>query len=196
MPSEAVDLLTKCDPDAWRRTLACRHRDELPFDAAIVAATTPIMLDTTVYLDALRPSGLPGPIQALLARNIVLHCAIACAELAVSIGHLDPAHPKTLAHRAPLVEIMRRMAPTRIIAPPANAWTEAALIAGILARIQGYAREARRTLLNDALMLLTAITAGAVLISRNIRHMDLLLRFRPDARLLFYDRPVSPSSTA
>ncbi|HET6237020.1 MAG TPA: hypothetical protein VFE41_18960 [Acetobacteraceae bacterium] len=38
-------------------------------------------------------------------------------------------------------------------------------------------------------MLLTAMEAGATLISRNVRHMDLLLRFRPDARGLLYDRP-------
>jgi hypothetical protein len=30
-----------------------------------------------------------------------------------------------------------------------------------------------------------------VLISRNIRHMDLLLRFRPDAQVLLYDRAVT-----
>jgi hypothetical protein len=77
-----------------------------------------------------------------------------------------------------------------VVAPSADAWTEAAIIAGILARIQGYAREARRAVLHDALMLLTALEAGAALISRNVRHMDLLLRFRPDAQVLLYDRPV------
>ena len=148
------------------------------------------MLDTTVYLDALKAPGLPEAIAAIVVRNVVLHCAIACAELAISTGHLDPAHPATAAHRAPLVETLQRMAPTRIIAPSADAWTEAAVIAGILARVQAYARENRRVMLHDALMLLTAIEADAVLISRNIRHMDLLLRFRPDARVLLYDRPA------
>jgi hypothetical protein len=126
----------------------------------------------------------------LVARNVVLHNAIACAELAVSVGHLDPAHPATAAHRAPLIEALSRMAPTRIIAPSPDAWTEAALITGILARIQGYPRESHRGVLNDALMLLTAAEAGATLISRNILHMDLLLRFRPDAQVLLYDRPA------
>jgi predicted nucleic acid-binding protein len=76
------------------------------------------------------------------------------------------------------------------MAPSADAWTEAALIAGILARIQGYQRESRREVLNDALMLLTAMEAGATLVSRNVRHMDLLLRFRPEAQVLLYDRPA------
>jgi hypothetical protein len=63
------------------------------------------------------------------------------------------------------------------------------IIAGILARIQGYAREGRTTVLNDTLMLLTAVQMRAALISRNIRHMDLLLRFRPEAEVVLYDRP-------
>jgi predicted nucleic acid-binding protein len=148
------------------------------------------MLDTTVYLDALKAPGLPTAIATLVARNVVLHSSIACAELAVSVGHLDPAHPQTDRHRAPLIDILSRMAPTRIVAPSADAWTEAAIVAGILARIQGYAREARRAVLHDAMMLLTAVEAGSVLISRNVRDMDLLLRFWPDARVLLYDRVV------
>jgi len=169
--------------------LAYRARNELPFDAEAVEEATPVMLDTTVYLDALKAPGLPEAIARLVARNVVLHCAIACAELAVSVGHLDPAHPQTDAYRAPLVETLSRMVPTRIMSPSAGAWTEAALVAGILARIQGYVRESRRAVLHDALMLLTAVEARATLISRNVRHMDLLLRFRPDAQVLLYDRP-------
>lgn len=188
MPSNPGDLLARHNTSAWTGTLAYRARRDLPFDAEAVGAATLVMLDTTVYLDALKAPGLPEPIAALVARNVVLHSAIACAELAVSIGHLDPAHPQTAAHRAPLVEILLRMAPGRIVAPSADAWTEAALVAGILARIQGYGRESRRAVLHDALMLLTAIEAGATLISGNVRDMDLLLRFRPDALVLLYER--------
>jgi predicted nucleic acid-binding protein len=189
LPFDPGDTLARHDPAAWTRTLAYRDRAELPFDAGAVDVAAPVMLDTTVYLDALRAPGLPAPVARLVARNVVLHCAIACAELAVSVGHLDPAHPSTAAYRAPLVETLSRMAPARIVAPSAGAWTEAAVIGGILARIQGYPRDSRRALLNDALMLLTALEAGATLISRNVRHMDLLLRFRPDALVLLYDRP-------
>ena len=99
-----------------------------------------------------------------------------------------PAHPRTARHRAPLIEILSRIAPTRIVAPSANAWTEAAVVAGILARTQGYAREARRAVLHDAMMVLTAVEARAVLVSRNVRDMDLLLQFSPHAKVLLYDR--------
>ena len=191
MASKPSDLLARHDTAAWTRTLAYRARAELPFDTRAVSGTTPVMLDTTVYLDALKAPGLPMPVAALVARNVVLHCSIACAELAVSVGHLDPAHPLSARHRAPLIEILSRMVPTRIVAPSADAWTEAAIVAGILARIQGFAREARRAVLHDALMLLTALESGAVLVSRNVRHMDLLMRFRSDAQVLLYDREGS-----
>ena len=52
-----------------------------------------------------------------------------------------------------------------------------------------HAKRAERVL-HDAMMLLTAVEAGAVLISRNVRDMDLLLRFGPNARVLLYDRPL------
>jgi hypothetical protein len=36
-------------------------------------------------------------------------------------------------------------------------------------------------MLHDALMLLTTIESGAALISRNVNHMDPLLRFKPES---------------
>ena len=60
-------------------------------------------------------------------------------------------------------------------------------MAGTLARIQGYPREQRRKLLHDAILVLAAGEAGAVLISRNQRDMDLLLQLRPSGRVLLYE---------
>ena len=188
LPSSLGELLRRHDPAAWTATLAYRPRSELPFNAGTVDLATPVMLDTTVYIDALKPPGLPTAVAVLVARNIVLHCAVARAELALSLGHLDPAHPRTAQNAMTLREVLFRMAPTRVFAPSAEAWTEGALMSGILARVQGLARDSRRALLNDALMLLTAIEQGAVLVSRNIRDMDLLLRLRPEAQVLLYDR--------
>ena len=56
------------------------------FDAAAVDGAVPVMLDTTVYLDALKPPGLPPAVATLVARNVVLHCSVRCAELAVSVA--------------------------------------------------------------------------------------------------------------
>lgn len=91
----------------------------------------------------------------------------------------------------------------RTVAPSAAAWTEAAVVAGILARTQGLAvprqrltedqaccqRGRRRELLLDALLYLTAIEQNMLLISGNIRHMDLLMQLLPSANVLLY-RPA------
>jgi hypothetical protein len=43
-------------------------------------------------------------------------------------------------------------------------------------------------LLNDALIFLSADEADAVLVSRNVKDMDLLLQLRPNVRVLLYDQ--------
>lgn len=146
------------------------------------------MFDTTVYIDAVEPGKLPHPVRKLIAERQPLHAATACAEIALGIGHLDPKHPHTPKHRAALESILALIEPLDTRAPSPAAWAEAAVIAGILARTQGYPKDARRDLLLDALIFLTAREAGAVLVSRNVRHMDLLLRFRPDTQVLLYER--------
>jgi hypothetical protein len=57
-----------------------------------------------------------------------------------------------------------------------------------LARTQGFPKHDRRKLLNDALIFLSAHEADAVLVSRNVRDIDLLLQIRPDVRVLLYDQ--------
>jgi len=86
-------------------------------------------------------------------------------------------------------------------APSPAAWAEAGILSGTLARTQLHlarpksglstAEECcqkgkRRKLLNDVLIVLTARERGAILVSSNVADMDLLLRFRPDTRLLLY----------
>lgn len=91
----------------------------------------------------------------------------------------------------------------KTVAPSALAWTEAALLAGILARTQGLAlpkrsltpdqlccqEGRRREMLLDALLYLTAIEQNMLLLSGNIRHMDLLTQLRPSGHVLLY-RPA------
>lgn len=186
MPSKPSDVAARHDPARWTRTLQRRDRSALPFDPTAVPPDVPIMLDTTAYIDSRR---LPPPIAAVVARNTVFHSATSLAELAASIGQLDPADPRTPSTRRPIDEIMEHVEPTRVVAPSADAWVEASVLTGILARTQGLPKQDRRKLLNDALILLTAAEAGATLISRNISDLDLLLQLKPDVPVLLYDRP-------
>ncbi len=173
----------------WTRALAYRERAELPYDGGGRLADAPLMLDTTVYIDAQKTARLPGALVAAIAAAPLLHSAVALSELAAGLGLLDPAHPATPKARAAIEGVLARIAPERIVEPSAAAWIEAAVVSGILARTQGLPRVERRKLLNDALMFISAGETGAVLVSRNRADFDLLLRFRPEFRLWLYDIP-------
>lgn len=188
------------DPDRHARPFPRRPDSELPFDPASVPADRPLMLDTTVYVHRLQ-NKVPPPIFALIEARPVLHCAVAVAEIAISVGIMDPTHATTPRHRPPLLDLLHGISARDMRAPGPAAWAEAGMLAGILARTQlGLARaktalapdeverqrESRRRLLNDALIFLCAAEYGAVLISGNVADMDVLLRFRPDIGVLLY----------
>jgi predicted nucleic acid-binding protein len=169
------------------RALAYRPRGDLPFDAAAVPVAASLLLDTTVYIDALA-GRLPSPIAGLISSRPILHAAPAVTELALPVGHLDPADPRTAATLAPMLHMLRRIPADDVVAPDPGHWLECALIAGTLARSQGIPKADRRKLLNDVLLYLLAEETGATLVTRNTRDFDLLLQVRPGASVLFYDR--------
>jgi len=124
----------------------------------------------------------------LMASRTILHAAPALAEIAVTIGAPDPADRRTHATLIPIVEMVTRINPSRIIWPSYEVWLEAAVMAGILARTQAIPKQDRRKFLNDALLFLQAANTGAVMVSRNSRDLDLLLQFKPQASVLLYDK--------
>jgi hypothetical protein len=95
------------------------------------------------------------------------------------------------------------------VSPSAATWTEAAIVAGIPARTQGLAtdkgqlseaqiccqRGRRRELLLDALLYFTAIEHDFLLVSGNVRDLDILLQVRPSPNVLLY-RPADWVSAA
>jgi len=101
---------------------------------------------------------------------------------------LDPADGRTQATLIPIVEMLMRINPSRIITPSYQVWLEAAVMAGILARTQAIPRQDRRRFLNDTLLFLQAAEADAVMVSRNSRDIDLLLQLKPQAGVLLYDK--------
>lgn len=195
----AADAVRQHDPDAFTRSLARRGDQELPFDAARLPPGLPVMLDTSFYIERQRRK-LPADVIAVVEDRDVLHSGIACSELAISAGILDPAHPGTTLNRAAIMEVLEAIRGAETVEPSAAAWAEAGMIAGILARTQHLARSKkdlspveaccqeglRRKLLNDALIFLSACEQEAILVSANSRDMDLLLRFRPEAHVLLF----------
>jgi predicted nucleic acid-binding protein len=180
-------ILNRCTPSKWTRSLAHRPSINLPFDAAAVPEGATILLDTTVYIDQLK-GDLPPPVIDLIATRPVHHGAPALSELAAAIGYLDPSDSRTAANLKPIIETLDRVPPQMILVPSDEAWIEASILAGILARTQGIAKADRRRLLNDALLFLTAAETGATLISRNSKDFDLLLQMKPGVGVLLYVR--------
>lgn len=187
MSSDVQSIIARNDPGRWLRPLAHRPKAELPFDPLQVPAGASLLFGATVYIDQLKGQ-LPTSIVNLMASRTILHGAPALAELAVTIGALDPLDRRTRAALIPVVETLTRINPTRIIAPSYEVWLEAAVIAGILARTQAIPRQDRRKFLNDTLLFLQAVDAGAVMVSRNSRDFDLLLQLKPQAAVVLYDK--------
>jgi hypothetical protein len=152
-----------------------------------VAPESPLLLDATVYVDQLKGQ-LPTDIIALIAAHVILHGAPVLAELAVTIGILDPRDQRTRSTLEPILDTVRHIPRQRIIAPTDEMWLEGAMLAGILARTQGFAKADRRKFMNDALMFLMAAEADVVLVSRNVHDLDLLLQIKPDVGVLLYER--------
>ena len=164
------------------------------------------MLDTNVYIQRLR-GRLPDDVAAFIGSRAVMHSGVACAELAISAGILDPNHPNTAGNRAAIMGVLQAISDTDIVQPSAAAWAEAGMVAGILARTQHLAKpkkdlspvEAccqeglRRKLINDALLFLSACEQEAILVSMNSRDMDLLLHFRPEAHVLLFKSAQAPA---
>ena len=187
MNSDVQAIISRHDPGQWSRTLAYRTKADLPYDPSRIPPRVSLLFDATVYVDQLKGQ-LPRPIVNLVASRTILHGAPALAELAVTIGALDPADRRTQTTLIPIVEVLTRINPARIIVPSSEVWLEAAVLAGILARTQAIPKQDRRKFLNDTLLFLQAADAGAVMVSRNSRDLDLLLQIKPLVAVLLYDK--------
>jgi predicted nucleic acid-binding protein len=174
-------------PERLRSTLARRPDGVLPFaDEATLPPGTALLLDTCVYIDA-AADRLPEHVAALLLRRVLNHSTVCLGELAFGLGALRPDDPRSRDNAAALAETIERIAGSgRIVDPDAEAWVTAGMLAGMLARLQGYRAEQRRKALADALLLATARKVGLVLLTANLANLDPMLRLLPDARVAFY----------
>jgi predicted nucleic acid-binding protein len=184
---DVLAIVARHDPARWTGTLRRRAKMDLPFDASRVPEGAPLLFDTTVYIDQLK-GDLPRAIVSLISSRTIFHATPALAEIAVIVGALNPTDERTKHTLQPILETLERIPLQRVISPPNETWLEAAVIAGILARTQGVAKEARRKFLNDTLLFLMAAESGTILISRNSRDIDLLLQMRPGVGVLLYQK--------
>jgi predicted nucleic acid-binding protein len=186
LSSEFEKSLRRLKPEKHRKKLVNRDRSQLPYLSSLKPPFPKLLLDTTVYIDALQ-NRLPNEVEIALRAANLWHSTVTEAELAALAGLLDPSHPETqhvIAQIAASVELR----PThRILAPDRDAWREAGILAGLLARLQQYSKNDRRKALNDALIFLTAAKNGCVVLTRDLSDFDLLMQLDRKGQAVFYD---------
>jgi predicted nucleic acid-binding protein len=189
LASDLGRALRRLKPHKLSGPLRARPPGELPFVDLAKPLPRNLLLDSTVYIDELQ-GRLPRDAETLLRASTLWHSPVTAAELAIGIGHLDPGHPKTKGATAAILQSIERRPHHRTLPPDAGIWAEAGLAAGILARLQSHAGADRGRLLNDALILFTAVKHDCTLLTRNRKDFDLLLQIAPAGRVLSYSAPL------
>jgi predicted nucleic acid-binding protein len=177
-----IDLgapLRRIKPEKHRTQLKPRPRDQLAAAADIpLTGRAALMLDTNVYIHAAAGT-LAAPAAALVERGLLFHCAVCVAEIATGIANANPRHAGWPAMRDHYTTLIARMPQTRLLTPDAETWAEAGIIAGTLARTQGFTPQQRKECLNDALIYLTAAKAGLPVLTSNRDEFDLIQQLAP-----------------
>ncbi|MBZ5658395.1 MAG: type II toxin-antitoxin system VapC family toxin [Acidobacteriia bacterium] len=188
MSSEFQATLRRLKPGKHRAQLRPRTESELEFVGTTSHRPAKLLYDTTVYIDILQ-GRFPQQGEAMLRATEAWHSPVTEGELAATCGLLDPTHSQTreiIEQIAAVIDRRPSYRSYRTITPDPEIWREAGVLSGTLARIQGYGREERRRVLNDALLFATARKYGCVVLSRNVRDFDLLQQLDPSGRVMFY----------
>lgn len=186
-------ILAEFDLDAairWARfdpkkTLSRRKDADLPFLGASAEAGQDLLLDTSVYIDGLQGRA-PRAIADMLALRQVNHSTIAIQELMHTVGVLDPNHPGTQTAMKQITVTVKGMPPHRTFAPDPDVLGRAALLSGMLCRLQGYKADSRLRALHDCVLFLQAQKLGFTVLTGNISDFDYILQLIPTGRVMLY----------
>ena len=173
MSPDLVTLLRRIKPEKRQARLHPRPTEALVAASAFPTGRVSLVPDTNVYIHAAAGT-LPAPVAALLDRSLQFHCSVCLAELAMGVAAYSPnaRHwPKIRDHYA---ELFAAIPDGRVLVPDAETWTQAALVAGTLARTQGFDRSSRTACLNDALILLAAAKAGLPVLTASLGDFDMI----------------------
>jgi hypothetical protein len=170
-----------------QRTLARRRDDELPFIDARQIGGQGLLLDTCVYIDQMHDRS-PPVLDDLIAHRQVNHSTVAIQELMHTVGMLNPADARTGGVITEIGTLIKAMPPHRIFAPDIEVLGRAALLSGILCRLQGYEKDGKLRALQDSVLFLQAQKLGLVVLTANVGDYDILLQLVPLGRALFYRR--------
>jgi hypothetical protein len=179
---DAARRWARFDP---QKTLARRRDKELPFVNANRIAGQGLLLDTCVYIDQMQDRS-PQVLDDLIAQRQVNHSTVAIQELMHTVGVLSPSDARTSGVIAAIGRQIKAMPPHRVFAPDAEMLGRAALLSGILCRLQGYGTDGKLRALQDCALFLQAQRLGLVVLTANVSDYDILLQLMPAGRVLFY----------
>jgi hypothetical protein len=181
---DAARRWARFDP---QKTLARRTDAELPFVHADLIGGQGLLLDTCVYIDQMQDRS-PQVLDDLIAQRQVNHSIVAIQELMHTVGVLDPLDARTAGAIAEIGKQIKAMPPHRIFAPDIEVLGRAALLSGILCRLQGYGKDGKLRALQDCVLFLQAQKLGLVVLTADVGDYDILLQLVPAGRALFYRR--------
>ncbi len=144
-----------------------------------------LLLDTNVYIN--RAAGrLEAPVRDTIDQALLFHCSVALAELAVGVANADPSRPGWTALRDHYSALFAAIPASRLVTPDPQVWADAGVIAGMLARTQGFQPHQRKECLNDALIFLAAAKAGVPVLTANRDEFDLIQQIAPEGQFIHY----------
>ena len=128
----------------------------------------------------------PDLVADLIDARQVNHSTIVVQELMHTVGVLNPADFRSADVISGVQRQIGAMPEHRLFEPDANILGRAALLSGMLCRLQGYARDARFKALHDCTLFLQAQKIGSTVLTADISEFDYLLQLIPTGRVLFY----------
>jgi hypothetical protein len=179
---DAARRWARLDP---QRTPARRSADELPFVDVSPIGGQGLLLDTCVYIDQMQNRS-PQVLDDLVAQRQVNHSTVAVQELMHTVGVLNPSDARTAGVVDEIGKQIKAMPPHRLFAPDIEILGRAALLSGILCRLQGYKKDGKLRALQDCVLFLQAQKLRLVVLTANVSDYDILLQLVPTGRVLFY----------
>jgi hypothetical protein len=179
---DAARRWARFDP---QRALTRRSDDELPFVNPNLIGGQGLLLDTSVYIDQMQGRS-PKILDDLITQRQVNHSTVAIEELMHTIGVLNPSDPRTATVIDVIGKQIKAMPAHRIFAPDTEVLGRAALLSGMLCRLQGYEKDGKLRALQDCVLFLQAQKLGLVALTANVDDYDVLLQLIPTGRALFY----------
>jgi len=130
----------------------------------------------------------PLLVEQLIDARPTNHSTFAIQELMHTIGVLRPDDPRSAVAIEEIEGHLYAMPPHRVFAPDPDVLGRAALLSGVLCRLQGFSNDARIRALHDCVLFLQAQKLGFTVLTGNISDFDYLLQIVSAGRVLMYRR--------